>query len=57
MKTIYRVLVLGILMMAFTAVTVTPTFAQDPQAEKVALYKKYTDNFDKPEIEKKEKRY
>ncbi len=45
MKTIYRVLVLGILMMAFTAVTVTPTFAQDPQAEKVALYKKYTDNY------------
>lgn len=53
MKTIYRVLVLGILMMAFTAVTVTPSFAQDPQEEKVALYKKYTDNFDKPEIEKK----
>ena len=53
MKTIYRVLVLGILMMAFTAVIVTPTFAQDGQAEKVALYKKYTDNFDKPEIEKK----
>ncbi len=53
MKTIYRVLVLGILMTAFTAVIVTPTFAQDGQAEKVALYKKYTDNFDKPEIEKK----
>ena len=53
MKTIYRVLVLGILMMAFTAVTVTPIFAQDGQEEKVALYKKYTDNFDKPEIEKK----
>lgn len=45
MKTIYRVLVLGILMMAFTAVTVTPTFAQDPQAEKLALYEKYTKNY------------
>ena len=45
MKTIYRVLVLGILMVAFTAVTVTPSFAQDPQEEKVALYKKYTDNY------------
>ncbi len=53
MKTIYRVLVLGILMVAFTAVTVTPSFAQDPQEAKVALYKKYTDNFDKPDIERK----
>ena len=53
MKTIYRVLVLGILMMAFTAVTVTPSFAQDPQEAKVALYKKYTDNFESKDIEKK----
>lgn len=53
MKTIYKVLALGILMTAFIAADVTPIFAQDPQAEKIALYKKYTDNFDKPEIEKK----
>lgn len=45
MKTIYRVLALGILMTAFTTVIVTPAFAQDGQAEKVALYKKYTDNY------------
>lgn len=45
MKTILRALVLGILMTAFTAATVTTTFAQDATAEKQALYKKYTDNY------------
>lgn len=42
MKIIFRALTLGILLSAFTA---APTFAQDPQAEKTALYEKYTKNY------------
>ncbi len=42
MKIILRALMLGVLMTAFTA---APTFAQDPQAEKTALYEKYTKNY------------
>jgi hypothetical protein len=45
MKTVYKFLVLGIMMVAFAAANVAPSFAQDPQAEKEALYKRYTDNF------------
>lgn len=46
MKNIFRALMLGILLTAFTAAT----FAQDPQAEKTqaektALYEKYTKNY------------
>ncbi|MBA2620792.1 MAG: hypothetical protein H0U87_06300 [Acidobacteria bacterium] len=42
MKTILRALMLGILLTAFTA---APSFAQDPQTEKTALYEKYTKNY------------
>ena len=52
MKTIFRFLALGILMAVFSAVTVTSSFAQDPAADKAALYKTYMDNYDKPEIAK-----
>ncbi len=55
MKTIYRVLVLGILTMALTAVTATSLFAQDPCAEveaKQALYKTFTDNYASKDTEK-----
>ena len=49
MKTIYRVLVFGLLTMALTAVTATSLFAQDDACTNVeakqAVYKKFTDNF------------
>ena len=48
MKTIYRVLVLGLLTMALTAVTATSLFAQDACADvegKQVVYKKFTDNY------------
>ncbi len=45
MKTIFRALALGIFMTAFAAATVTTSFAQDPAAEKAALYEKYTKNY------------
>ncbi|MEO8074272.1 MAG: hypothetical protein ABI686_13620 [Acidobacteriota bacterium] len=49
MKTIYRVLVFGLLTMALTAVTATSLFAQDDPCTNVeakqAVYKKFTDNF------------
>jgi hypothetical protein len=54
MKTIFRFLALGILITVFSAVTVTSSFAQDGAAEKAALYKTYIDNYDKPELAKKE---
>ncbi|MDQ6786448.1 MAG: hypothetical protein M3033_06465 [Acidobacteriota bacterium] len=45
MKTIFRALTLALLLTAFTAVAVKPTFAQgDGVEENIALYKKYTDN-------------
>ncbi len=56
MKTIYRVLVLGLLTMALTAVTATSLFAQDPCTEveaKQAVYKKFTDNYASKEIGKR----
>ena len=45
MKTIFRFLAMAMLLTAFTAVTVTTSFAQDPAADQAALYKKYTDNY------------
>ncbi|MDQ3324087.1 MAG: hypothetical protein M3525_16855, partial [Acidobacteriota bacterium] len=45
MKTIFRALALAIFMTAFSAATVTPTYAQDGLEENIALYKKYTDNY------------
>ncbi len=57
MKTIYRVLVLGILTMALTAVTATSLFAQDdPCTEvdaKLVVYKKFTDNYASKDIAQK----
>ena len=54
MKTIYRVLVLGILTMALTAVTATSLFAQDDPCTAVeakqAVYKKFTDNYASKDI-------
>lgn len=53
MKNIFRALALAIFMTAFGAVAVTPTFAQtDELAENVALYKKYTDNYAGPGLDK-----
>ncbi len=52
MKTIFRFLALGILMTVFSAVTVTSSFAQDPAADKAALYKTYMDNYESKEAEK-----
>lgn len=46
MKTIFRALALALLLTAFSAVAVTPIFAQGGELEEnVALYKKYTDNY------------
>lgn len=57
MKTIFRNIALGIMMAGCVAVTATKTFAQDPCTAdiegKQALYKQFTDNFDKT-IDKKE---
>ena len=53
MKTIFRFLAMAMLLTAFTAVTVTTSFAQDPAADKAALYDTYIKNYDKPEIEKR----
>ncbi len=52
MKNIFRALVLGILMSVFAAATATSTFAQDADAEKAALYEKYTKNYNSKDIEK-----
>ena len=54
MKTIFRFLALAMLLTAFSAASVTTSFAQDPAAEKKALYDTYIANYDKPELEKKE---
>jgi hypothetical protein len=54
MKTIFRFLALAMLLTAFTAASVTTSFAQDQAAEMKALYDIYIANYDKPEIEKKE---
>ncbi len=49
MKTIYRVLVFGLLTLALTAVTATSLFAQDAACADIeaqqAVYKKFTDNY------------
>ena len=53
MKTIYRVLVLGILTMALTAVTASSLLAQDVCADveaQQAVYKKFTDNYASKDI-------
>lgn len=54
MKTIFRFLALAMLLATFSAATVTTGFAQDAAADKAALYKTYIDNYDKPEIAKRE---
>ncbi len=54
MKTIFRFLALAMLLTAFSAASVTTSFAQDQAAEKKALYDTYIANYDKPELEKKE---
>lgn len=53
MKTIYRVLVLGLLTMALTAISATSLFAQDPCADidaQQAVYAKFTDNYASKDI-------
>ncbi len=45
MKNFFKVLTLGLLLTVFAAVNVTTTFAQDPQAEKTAIYNKYMENY------------
>lgn len=45
MKTIFRAMALALLMTAFSAATVTSSYAQDQTAEKQALYTKYTTNY------------
>ncbi|MCY7376364.1 MAG: hypothetical protein LH472_10390 [Pyrinomonadaceae bacterium] len=54
MKTIFRFLALAMLLATFSAANVTTSYAQDPQTEKVALYKTYTDNYAAKEIEKRQ---
>lgn len=54
MKTIFRFLALAMLLATFSAATVTTGYAQDPQTEKAALYKTYTDNYAAKEIEKRQ---
>lgn len=54
MKTVYKVLALGVMMIAFAVANTTSSFAQDPaQTEKEALYKKYTDNYKGTDDQKK----
>jgi propanediol dehydratase large subunit len=59
MKTIYKNLLFGAVMMMFAALTATTTFAQDAAdvckeiEAKQALYKQFTDNFDKKDIERR----
>ncbi len=45
MKTIFRFLALAMLLATFSAATVTTTFAQDPAAEKKALYDTHLANY------------
>ena len=45
MKTIFRFLVLAMLLATFSAATVTTSFAQDPAAEKKALYDTHIANY------------
>ncbi len=56
MKTIYRVLMLGLFTVALTAVTATSLFAQDAACAdieaKQAVYKKFTDNYASKDIPK-----
>ena len=54
MKTIFRFLALAMLVTAFSAASVTTSFAQDPLADKTALYKIYTDNYSAKEHEKRQ---
>lgn len=44
---------MGLMMVAFAAGTVTTGFAQDGQAEKEAIYKKFTDNFNGKTVEQR----
>lgn len=56
MKTFFKVSMLGLLMVIFTAVSFTPAIAQDDeQKEKTALYTCFVDNYDKPTIEQRQK--
>lgn len=54
MKNFFKVLTLGLFLAVFAAVNVAPTFAQDPEAEKQAIYKRYTDNYAANTIEGKQ---
>ena len=49
MNKLFKTLALGLMLMVFAVTSATMTFAQDQTAEKQALYKKYTDNFEKPD--------
>lgn len=52
MKNIFRALMMAIVMTALTAATATTSYAQDPEAEKAALYETYTKNYNSKDIEK-----
>lgn len=45
MKTLFRLLVLGIFAVVLTAALTTVAFGQDPVEEKAAIYEKYTANY------------
>ncbi len=48
MKTIFKFLAIAMLLTTFSAVTVTKTYAQDPAAEKKALYDTHLANYAQP---------
>lgn len=52
MKTIFRFLALAMLLTAFSAASVTTSFAQDPAAEKKDLYEKHLANYASKEADK-----
>ncbi len=53
MKKIYKVLMFGIMLAVLAVGSAVPSFAQDPQKEKEALYAKYTENYKSKDIEKR----
>ncbi|HSK71520.1 MAG TPA: hypothetical protein VK892_07490 [Pyrinomonadaceae bacterium] len=53
MKKFFRVLVLGILTVAFAAAAIVPTFAQSPAEEKRKLYDTYIENYQGNEAQQK----
>ena len=52
MKTIFRFLALAMLVTAFSAASVTSTFAQDPAAEQKALYETHLANYASNDVDK-----